>query len=282
MNGYLDDYAYLVHGLLELHDAAKDARWLTEATAISDAMVRFFQDKDAGGYFYTSNDHEALFARAKDQYDGAQPSGNSVAISNFVRLWMKTGETKYKQLAERSLKTFSPMLKSNPTSLTFMASALSQYLGEQRRRTQRETLRDRVVVAEQGKKSDSVVKVTAKAEPEKSGADGKQKVTITITIEDGWHIYANPAGLEDLESVQTKVTITAKSKPEEVKIEYPEGKEIKDKVIGNYKVYEEKATIKATVRRSAGDDSPLEITVKFQACNDKQCLLPATKTLTVP
>ena len=96
LNGYLDDYAYLTHGLLCLHDATGDRKWLAEAIRLTDMMVQYFGDKEAGGFFYTSSDHEKLFARAKDQYDGVQPSGNSLAARNLVRLWTKTGEARFR------------------------------------------------------------------------------------------------------------------------------------------------------------------------------------------
>jgi len=106
-------------------------------------------------------------------------------------------------------------------------------------------------------------------------------VTITLQIDEGWHLYANPVGSEDYVSSQTTLTVDAKVKPKDVKVEYPAGKEIEDKILGKYKVYDDKATIKATVTRGAGDSGPLELTLKFQACTDKQCLLPVTKKLKV-
>lgn len=132
----------------------------------------------------------------------------------------------------------------------------------------------------QGKKSDSVVKVTATAT--KPDDDGKQVVTVTLAHDSGWHTYANPVGQEDLANAQTVITVSAKTKPEDVKVEYPAGKLVKDKVVGDYKVYEEKTTIKAVIKRAKGDTSPLEVSVKFQACTEKQCLVPATVKLTVP
>ena len=130
------------------------------------------------------------------------------------------------------------------------------------------------------KKSDSVVKVTASAD--KPDAEGKQSVKITLAIDKGWHAYANPVGLSDLADVQTTVAITAKTKPDAVKVTYPAGKQIKDKIVGDYNVYEDKAVIKAVVQRPKGDAGPLEVTVKLQACSDQKCLLPATVKLTVP
>src|SRR5262249_10482659 len=128
LNAYLDDYAYLVHGLLCLHDVTGDQRWLTEARASTDTMVKYHEDKEGGAFFYTSSDHEKLFARSKDQYDGAQPSANSIAASNLVRLWIKTGEDRYAQLAEKTFKSLAGPLKLSPTSLTALADAVGMYL----------------------------------------------------------------------------------------------------------------------------------------------------------
>ena len=130
LNGYLDDYAFLVHGLLALHDATNEKRWLDEAKALTDTMVKYHADTERGGFYYTSSDHEKLFARAKDQYDGAQPSGNSIAAANLVRLRIKTGEAKYGALAEKSFKVFAGTLKTNPASLSSMTDALAQWLEE--------------------------------------------------------------------------------------------------------------------------------------------------------
>jgi DsbC/DsbD-like thiol-disulfide interchange protein len=131
------------------------------------------------------------------------------------------------------------------------------------------------------KRSDAVVKVTAHGE--KPGPDGKQAVTVALVMEKDWRVYANPVGLEDLAAVQTTVSLNARTKPQDVKIDYPAGKAIKDPD-GEYRVYEDHAAIKATLRRAPGDAGPLEVTVKFQACNDvkKQCLMPATVRVTVP
>ncbi|OAI51522.1 hypothetical protein AYO44_17085, partial [Planctomycetaceae bacterium SCGC AG-212-F19] len=141
-------------------------------------------------------------------------------------------------------------------------------------------LREPTARGQGAKKSDAVVKVTVAAE--KPAADGTQVVNIMFAHDAGWHTYANPVGLDDLAAAQTMVTITGKNKLDDVKVDYPPGKLVKDKIVGDYKVWEDKVTIKATVRRAKGDAGPLEVAVKFQACTDKQCLLPATVKQTVP
>ena len=129
-------------------------------------------------------------------------------------------------------------------------------------------------------KSADVVKIKATAD--KPGADGKQVVTVTIDIEKGWHIYANPVGNPDQESAATTVTITGKTNPKDVKVDYPKGKLVRDMLVGNYIVYDGEVVIKAVVERAKGDTGPLEVSVKLQSCNESTCLLPATIKLSVP
>jgi DsbC/DsbD-like thiol-disulfide interchange protein len=130
------------------------------------------------------------------------------------------------------------------------------------------------------KKSDTVVKAEAKAD--KAAADGSQVVTVTLTIDKGWHLYANPVDNADLLDNQVNVSVSGKQKLQDVKVEYPAGKVVKDKVVGDYKTYEGTVTIKATVKRAKGDTGELDVTVKIQACSDKTCLAPATVKLNVP
>jgi uncharacterized protein YyaL (SSP411 family) len=125
---YLEDYAFLVHGLLNLHDATKEKRWLDEAVALTDTQMRFHGEEKKGGYFMTANDHEKLFARAKDQYDGAQPSGNSVAIANLVRLAKSTGDARFAKEADRCFRYFAGSLKSYGPGMVGAISALDRHL----------------------------------------------------------------------------------------------------------------------------------------------------------
>ncbi len=124
-------------------------------------------------------------------------------------------------------------------------------------------------------KSDSKTQITAAAD--KAGPDGQQLVTITIAIEKGWHIYANKLP-DDFAGIATAITVNAQSKPA-VKVDYPEGTKAKD---GDYRVYEDKVTIKGHITRAKNDASPLEINVSLQACSERTCLPPTTVKLLVP
>jgi hypothetical protein len=288
INAYLDDYAFFIHGLLCLHDASGEPNWLKYAENLTDAMVKYHQDNDRSGFFYTSNDHEKLFARAKDQYDGAQPSGNSVAARNLVRLWVKTGNNRYRDIAEKTIKTFSANLKANPTSLATMAEALALFLDarDREKRQSPPTPDPKLEFGNEGgvkenktKKSDAVVKIEASAT--KSDSDNKQILTITIAIDKPWHLYANPVPT-DFPGIPTSVTIETQGKTLDAKVEYPRGKLVKDATLGDYFVYEDKVKIQAIVPRAKDDISPLQAIVKFQACSEKHCLLASTVTVKIP
>lgn len=130
-----------------------------------------------------------------------------------------------------------------------------------------------------GPKSEDKVKIAAQAD--KPDADGNQTVTLTLEVEKDWHLYANPVNNPDLEEAKT---VVAFGKPEAARVFYPEGRRVKDKVLGDYSTYEGKVIIRAQVRRARGDTAPLEVSIKLQACNDikGQCLEPSTAKITVP
>lgn len=135
------------------------------------------------------------------------------------------------------------------------------------------------VAMAQPKRSDTVVKAQAKAD--KPDAAGKQTLTLTLTIDDGWHLYANPVP-KDFPGIPVSVTVDSKVKPANVKVEYPKGKLVKDATVGDHQVYEKTAVIKVNVERAKGDASPLDLSIKVQTCNDKSCLMPGTIKLKVP
>ncbi|MBI2805764.1 MAG: hypothetical protein HYX68_12360 [Planctomycetes bacterium] len=130
-----------------------------------------------------------------------------------------------------------------------------------------------------GTKSDSKVKATATTT--KIDAKLTQTVTITLKIDKGWHLYANPVNHEFLEGAATTVKIAGKNKNTTASVKYPPGKKIVDKK-ETYNIYEGVVKINATVVRAPGDVGPLEITIGVQACDKGVCLSPAKVKLTVP
>src|SRR5262245_12337489 len=278
LNAYLDDYAFLTHGLLALHDATGEARWLTEARAITDTMIKWHGEADRGGFFFTSSDHEKLFARPKDYHDGVQPSGNSVAARNLVRLWQKSGDESYRKLAEKTIKQFAGVLKANPQSVPALGEALHLYLESGERKADPKP--EKKAPEEKARNSADVVSADVKlGDPDK---DGKRTLAVTLKVTVPWHIYANPVDHDDLEGARTVVEVFAGAKKLRTTVDYPKGTAEKDLKGSEYRVYDGEVAIKGVVE--AKDASELEVRVKVQACTSGEngrCLLPATLKIPV-
>jgi len=119
-NAYLDDYAFLIAALLDLYEATHDVKWMETAIELDGILEKHYEDKENGGFFMTSDDHEKLIAREKPGYDGALPSGNSIAILNLLRLGEFTTQSSYQKRAEKALRFFSGTLTSSPFALSEM------------------------------------------------------------------------------------------------------------------------------------------------------------------
>lgn len=145
-NAYLDDYAFLTAGLLDLYEATADSQWLKKATELDYVLAKFYEDKKNGGFFMTSSDHEKLLAREKPNYDGAEPSGNSIAILNLLRFNEFTADDSYRSRADKALMAFSPTLDSRPNALTEMLLALDFRLDKPK---------EVVIITPSGKRSDA-------------------------------------------------------------------------------------------------------------------------------
>ncbi|MFC1883966.1 thioredoxin domain-containing protein [Thermodesulfobacteriota bacterium] len=121
---YLDDYAFMVWGLLELYEAIFDVTYLEEALKLSRIMIDIFWDEKSGGLFFTGKGNEPLITRTKDAYDGALPSGNSIASLNLLRLGRITGEPEFEERSEKILTAFSSEISTHPVAYTQLLSVI--------------------------------------------------------------------------------------------------------------------------------------------------------------
>ncbi|MDY6879483.1 MAG: thioredoxin domain-containing protein [Thermodesulfobacteriota bacterium] len=127
--GYLDDYAFLVWGLIELYEATFDVTYLEEAVSLNKAMIDIFWDHKGGGLYFTGKGNETLITKSKEAYDGALPSGNSVAAQNLLRLGRMTGDVALEQSAEALMRSFSSNVKAHPIGYTQMLAAVDFVVG---------------------------------------------------------------------------------------------------------------------------------------------------------
>ena len=120
IDGFLDDYAFLVWGLLEVHEASFEETYLQAAVELAKMMTKRFWDAENGGFYFTAETAENAVPRRKEAYDGALPSGNSVALLNLLRLAQLTGDPKQKELAGQLVKVFSEDVKRASAAHAFM------------------------------------------------------------------------------------------------------------------------------------------------------------------
>ncbi len=117
---YLEDYAFLVWGLLELYEATFTTIYLKRALKLTDAMLNLFGENNSAGLFLYGHDSEQLIARPRESYDGAIPSGNSVAAMNLLRLARITGHHEYENRAKAIMDFFSSQVEAAPTGHSYM------------------------------------------------------------------------------------------------------------------------------------------------------------------
>ncbi|MGB6063390.1 MAG: thioredoxin domain-containing protein [Desulfomonilaceae bacterium] len=126
---HADDYSFLIWGLLELYEAGFDVRYLEGAVELNNEFIAHFWDNEGGGFYFTADDSEQLLVRNKEIYDGAAPSGNSVATLNLLRLARITANADLEQKAEIVARTFSGNINQFPSAYTQMLVALEFALG---------------------------------------------------------------------------------------------------------------------------------------------------------
>ncbi len=124
LNAYLDDYAFMIVGLVDLYEASFEKRWLDEASALAREMVDRFWDDEDGGFYFTANDHEKLIVRKKMAQDGAIPAGNSMAAYGLLRLGKLTGDEAFSSRAREVIRAFGGYLEKAPAAFHMMLVAL--------------------------------------------------------------------------------------------------------------------------------------------------------------
>jgi uncharacterized protein YyaL (SSP411 family) len=129
----LEAYAFLLGGVLELYQVTLDAKHLEFAVALAESMLAKFYDAQEGGFWQSAAGVSDLILRMKEDYDGAEPSGNSVAMLALLKLAAITERKDFQQAAEKSLRLFSQRLQQMPQAVPFMLLALDFSLEEPKR-----------------------------------------------------------------------------------------------------------------------------------------------------
>jgi uncharacterized protein YyaL (SSP411 family)/cytochrome c biogenesis protein CcdA len=316
---YLDDSAFVARGFLDLYEATSRRIWIEEAARIVRDADRFY-DREAGGYYFTAEEHRDLIVRTKSLHDSALPSGNAIMLENLMTLSRASERGPWAERAAATLALSRSALGSDPRSMAYLTLAASRWrAAEERpgaevpavlavhRQPGGRTIGDDAALAANRAPdagaarvaggSDRVVKgeivgranvqrvVSSKLTHTARAVRPGQAVTLSIEmdIEEGWHVNSSRPTLEYL--IPTKVSFPGSDEGMVIDLAYPSGVMVELKFAGDrLSVYEGVTTIRATIRPPM--DSPQGIAefpsrLTYQACSDTKCLPPETREFKV-
>ena len=259
---FLDDYAFLVEGLLGLHRATGEGRWVEEAGRLVEEQERRLGDPEAGGYFAAGEDPRLLF-RARPAFDGAVASGNGVAAMNLVDLAELTGEPRWAERAEATMRAFGDGMARAPLAHVTLIRAL-------RRLPELASVVSKPAPAPTPSAMDTLEDEARDAVEIEghlgAGAEGVwHPFTVELEVRSGFHVNANPT--DDPTLVSTAITGVLGPVRN---VRYPPG----DRE-GGVPVYRGRVSIEGEVEHRGGGAAAVEVT--FQACDERRCLPPVSR-----
>ena len=284
-DGYLEDYAFMVQGLLALHRATGNERWLREGRALADQMVARFWDREDEGFFFTESGTD-LIVRIKDAQDSALPAANGVAVHVLLDLARQTGEKVYLEKGRRTLHAFGGMMQASPSAFTYMVATAARYLEMDRSVPPPALVLPTLATLKQAAPMVPAVPLRTRVELSVAQPAPGQDFQIAVHLEigAGWHINANPASSPVM--LPTSLTVNADLPLAIHRIEYPVPTSLYAAALGEtLDVYLDGATLRADVQLQPqtppGQQGQLRLLVQYQACDDTRCLPPAEVLETV-
>ena len=259
---YLDDYAFLADGLLDLYDATGETAWADEARSLTDTLLETFWDATDGGFFYSGTGHETLIAQSKDFFDGALPSPNGVAARVLARLAKLPNGSRYAGFVGEMLTGYHGLMARAPQATATLILAAREISSDTGKTPIREAITLR---ADSGE-------LTLK--PGES-----QTATFTMTIADGYHVNARFVPRPDLIAT---VAMIGTSAPAAIgPVRFPAETIYDDGTGESLPVYtgETKFQIPIVIATDAAPGTySATLTVRAQPCTDTECLAPVERT----
>jgi hypothetical protein len=193
VDAFLADYAFLIRGLLELHESTGESRWLVQAQRLAEEQEARLGDPE-GGYFVAAASEELPY-RSKEIFDGALPSGNGVAVQNLLRLAEFTGEERWSERAQKAIGTFSSLLDQRPEAVKTLWVAAHRFQKGRGRSSEAIVSGERADAPEGSFDlgEESRQKISAALSIGEPNEAGWQPFRLALEIETGWHINA-PGG----------------------------------------------------------------------------------------
>jgi uncharacterized protein YyaL (SSP411 family) len=264
VDALLDDYAFLVEGLLELHQASGEQELLDEAVRLSEEQQERLFDAEGGGCYAAGEDPRLLF-RAKPAFDGAVASGNGVTALNLVRLARLTGDPGWQQRAERTLLAFAEGMRQAPLAHVTLVRALERLLALPAGQAARPTpaAASPAVPAAESLEDEARAVVEIDARLGRGEDEEWKPFRVELGIARGFHLNANPAGGG---LVPTSVAGVVGRVRE---VRYPAGEALGDRE-RPVPVYRGRVAIEGEIEHQGGGAPAIEVT--FQACDETRCL----------
>ncbi|MFL6260865.1 MAG: DUF255 domain-containing protein [Thermoanaerobaculia bacterium] len=270
---YLADYVFLARGLLALHEATGEARWLSAAAEVTSEQLRRLRDPQ-GGFFTAGVSPDVLF-RSKDVFDGAMPAANAVAVLNLIDLGRRTGDLGWRGEARAALSAFTELVQNHPDGVRMLALAARRYhetgggpeeasaeYGGTRAAREREASAGTVAMLEH--EAEKLVRPRLVLE---DAADGWRPFRLTLEIAPGWHLQANPASEPYLVATEVKA-----EKGDLRGIRYAEGEPFTSRYSREpISVYSGRVEITGEVSEGG------RVVVVYQACDEARCLPPVER-----
>ncbi|MGH9463963.1 MAG: hypothetical protein ACRD1X_22400, partial [Vicinamibacteria bacterium] len=264
---FLDDYAFLIDGLIALYETTAEDRWLHEAERLAEEMERSLRDGPGGYYMSQAKPH--LLFRPKSIYDGAVPAGNGMTALVLQRLSEHTGKVVYRQRAESVMKAFATELVEHPEGVRTLALAVDRYRRSEAPASPTPTEtpgapEPNVSLAEDLVTTQLIFDDATTEEP------AWRAFQLRVTIREGWHVNANPASFPYLIPTEIRGNVRG--------LRYPEGEDFL------FAFSEESLSVYSGTFSIAGEidrkGSPLQL--RYQACDDRRCLPPVDKEIEMP
>ena len=279
--GYLEDYAHFADGLLALHAATGEERWLDAATLVTDQMVARFWDAQTDGFYYSEEGDADLIVRVKEATDAALPAANAVATRCLTALARRTGRADLRQKAARTLRAFGAGMAQHPAAYTAMMGAAWDQLTDVEQAAGAAapiSAKPPAVAATSG--VEAIVTARASLTRERVAPGERFEAFVDIDIADGWHLNANPPSEGWL--IPTTLTVNNLDLPIQVEQpRYPPGTRLPVPALaGSLDVYEGAVRLSSALQLStsavAGQQGAVRLIVQYQACDEAGvCLQPA-------
>ncbi len=265
--GFLSDYAFYAGGLLELHRATTERRWLDRAAAVTDEQIERLADR-RGGFCVAGEQPDVLF-RSREVFDGALPSANAVAVLNLLALADRTGEERWRRIAGATLRAFGAIVEQQPEGARMLALAARRYhaqVGEGEEARESPAPPSPLSDLE----SEARGLVSTRVSIEGAGPGDWRPFRLRIEIEDGWHVGAH--GADSKAAVPTHLVADGADLRH---VSYPTGAEQ-----GRIWIYSGSFEITGELRAEEG--STPRLVLSYQACDETRCLPPVEIEVDLP